>query len=231
MSAIIYLITNTINGKQYVGQTRRGLELRWKEHCNPTPREYICHLHNAIQKYGSESFIIEILEHTTIDDVNAREIYWIKELNTKETGYNMTDGGEGTRGYIPNEQTRAKQSASRTGNKNPNFGKKLSDEVRAKISAAQSGEKSKWYGRKHTNESKAKVSAAKMGELHHYYGKKLSEEHRLKMSEAQKGEKNHFFGKKHSDETRAKMSATRKFRKIMKRVTDIFAPPVLIAIA
>jgi hypothetical protein len=29
----IYLITNKINDKKYVGLTTRSIEIRWKEHC------------------------------------------------------------------------------------------------------------------------------------------------------------------------------------------------------
>jgi group I intron endonuclease len=58
---LIYLITNLLNNKQYIGQTTQSLEKRWQRHCwkstskNSMP---ICH---AISKYGKENFKIEIL--------------------------------------------------------------------------------------------------------------------------------------------------------------------------
>jgi group I intron endonuclease len=204
MSAIIYLLTNTINGKQYVGQTSVGLDERWRRHCRYARRgnpQYLC---RAIRKYGPDAFTREILEHTTVEDVNVREIYWISELKTLEHGYNMTEGGEGMRGWVPSEETRAKLRAAKsgennpmhgkTGKKAPNYGKKFSDEFRAKLSAALSGEKNPQYGRPLTEEARAKISAAMKG-------------------------------KTFSSETIAKRVRTRKLHSRMKR---ILAPSVTI---
>ena len=137
MSAIIYLLTNTINGKQYVGQTSVGLDERWRRHCRYARRgnpQYLC---RAIRKYGPDAFTREILEHTTVEDVNVREIYWISELKTLEHGYNMTEGGEGMRGWVPSEETRAKLRAAKSGENNPFYGKKLSPESIAKRTATR----------------------------------------------------------------------------------------------
>ena len=38
--AYIYLITNKINGKQYVGKTENTIDERWREHCNDYQREH-----------------------------------------------------------------------------------------------------------------------------------------------------------------------------------------------
>ena len=61
---IVYKITNLINNKIYIGQTTRALSSRWNEHCKPcmVSRSYIS---NAIQKYGSENFIIEAIERSS----------------------------------------------------------------------------------------------------------------------------------------------------------------------
>lgn len=140
MSAIIYLLTNTVNGKQYVGQTSVGLEERWKRHCRSARCGVDYHLYRAIRKYGPDTFTHEILEHTTIEDVNARETYWVAELKTKEHGYNMTEGGGGTRGWVPSDETRAKISTSLKGKyggeKHYMYGKTPSQETRAKMRAS-----------------------------------------------------------------------------------------------
>ena len=53
---IIYKITNRINGKVYIGQTRMSLNVRWWHHCN---RKDCPALHHAIKKYGAENFTVE----------------------------------------------------------------------------------------------------------------------------------------------------------------------------
>ena len=40
------------------------------------------------------------MEYIENDDLNEREIYWIKKYNTYENGYNMTKGGDGNRGML-----------------------------------------------------------------------------------------------------------------------------------
>ena len=96
-SMVIYLVTNAVNNKKYVGQTQRVLEERIAEH----RRSKTSVIYHAIQKYGWENFAVEILDECkTIDELNDREIYWIEKLKTKvPNGYNLTDGGVGTTGH------------------------------------------------------------------------------------------------------------------------------------
>lgn len=94
--AFIYVITNDVNGKQYVGQTVNSIKYRFKEHLRN--KEYFDYpLYRAMKKYGTEHFSIEQLEECPIEELNNKEIYWIKKLNTYYNGYNATLGGEGTR--------------------------------------------------------------------------------------------------------------------------------------
>lgn len=94
----IYCITNLINGKQYVGQTIRTIEERFKDHSrqaysSENEDRPIC---RAIRKYGIENFKIEELEQVEDDLLNEKEIYWIQELQTYgKSGYNATKGGDG----------------------------------------------------------------------------------------------------------------------------------------
>ena len=77
---IIYCITNKVNGKQYVGQTVRSAEERFKEHC----RDKKMYISKAIRKYGKENFIVETIDSALlIDDLNEKEIYWIDKFKTK----------------------------------------------------------------------------------------------------------------------------------------------------
>ena len=88
----IYLITNKVNGKQYVGQTSRDVDTRFQEHCFDTRGH--SKLHNAIQKYGWQNFKVETIEEVPLDDLDEREKYWISELDTRDKGYNISFGGK-----------------------------------------------------------------------------------------------------------------------------------------
>lgn len=91
----IYLITNLINQKKYIGQTIRFKERIW-EHENYHSTMAI---HQAIQKYGSENFTVEVIE--TINDcenlaekLDTLEQYYINFYDSYYHGYNATSGGQ-----------------------------------------------------------------------------------------------------------------------------------------
>lgn len=103
----IYLITNKVNGKMYVGQTSKTPEYRFKLHVEDSYKSdrYNSILHKAIRKYGEHNFKIDTLEECSIAELNDKEIYWITKLDTFNSGYNMTLGGEGSnRLTLPDEQ-------------------------------------------------------------------------------------------------------------------------------
>ena len=95
--AYIYLITNTLNGKQYVGKTLYSIQTRWNQHkkdcCRPRINKRP--LYDAFNKYGIENFKIELIEECDADSVDEREEYWIANLDTYSNGYNATLGGDG----------------------------------------------------------------------------------------------------------------------------------------
>ena len=100
--AVIYKVTNNINGKIYIGKTvhtieRRFLEHVYESHTNTKNRPF----HLAIAKYGPENFSIETIEEVNISDIDAREQYWIQYYRSYIgfpdcNGYNATLGGDGT---------------------------------------------------------------------------------------------------------------------------------------
>lgn len=95
---VIYLVTNKVNGKKYVGQTIRPVLERWRDHCRLDKGNYF---HRAIQKYGSDNFEIQIIDTATSgEELDEKEIYWIQKLNTLvPRGYNIKPGGNvGMRG-------------------------------------------------------------------------------------------------------------------------------------
>lgn len=174
---VIYLITNTITGMKYVGQTKRDAMKRFKEHCTiaeNTNRNL--HLYNSMRKYGVDKFTFEILESDVEErDLDDRERYYIEKYDTLNTGYNYTAGGGGMRGYHHSEETRRKFGASIS----KVMWKINTPERTAKIIAAQKG-------RKFTEEHKRHIKEA-VGDRY--------------------GENNPFFGKQHSEETRDKISS------------------------
>jgi group I intron endonuclease len=114
---VIYTITNKVNGKKYVGQSRRGFRPRKSEHLhrfNLGERDH--KLYQAMREHGLENFVFEVvccaLKPEYLDEL---EIFFIEKFNSFRRGYNMTCGGDS-----------------------------ISDETRAKISAAHKGRKITW---------------------------------------------------------------------------------------
>lgn len=107
----IYRVTNEINGKVFIGHstdiTRRFREYKYRKN----PRNSI---EEAITKYGLENFKFELIEECSIDNLNNREVYYIRKFDSMnpDHGYNNIVGGKG---YKLSEYSRNKMSISRTG--------------------------------------------------------------------------------------------------------------------
>lgn len=138
--------------------------------------------HNAIRKYGQAGFSWGVL-FAGRADLSMLERFWIVTLGTlRPHGYNMTEGGEGTRGFVYSESARAQMSER--------MRRVWEDPVaRAKIMAAQKNVPK-------TAEHRAKIGAGNRGQVR----QPLSEEHRAKIGKGQ-------IGRKHSEETKAKIAA------------------------
>jgi hypothetical protein len=117
----VYVVTNTVNGKVYVGQTYLADgEARFKSHvyhalCRPdkVPKNRFA---RAIRKHGGSAFVVETVTTgiETEEEVNVEEMRLIAELHADDPrfGYNSTKGGDGCRASA---QTKAKQSAAQQG--------------------------------------------------------------------------------------------------------------------
>ena len=174
----IYLYTNKVNGKKYVGQAVDFLT-RHKRHIysaynEKQKRDYNVPFHNAIRRHGIENFEIKILKEDlkTKNELNYWESYYIVEFDTlakNGKGYNLASGGEGGNTYA--------------GKTNEELA-----EISRKISEAHKGEKHPMYGKHHSEETRAKLSEVHKGKSP-YAGKSDEElaEISRKLSEAHKG--------------------------------------------
>lgn len=92
----IYLISNDINNKVYVGQTIQTLNKRFNGHCcySKSDRSVNMYIKRAIHKYGKDKFHITLIEECPINLLNDREKYWIDFYDSYNNGYNLTKGGQ-----------------------------------------------------------------------------------------------------------------------------------------
>ena len=102
----IYLITNIINEKKYVGKTvHSDPYVRWKQHIQYAKSDRITKLSSvhsmpivrALKKYGVKNFKFEVILKCDEKDINLREEENIKKYDSYYNGYNCTFGGEGIR--------------------------------------------------------------------------------------------------------------------------------------
>ena len=94
----IYIITNKINNKVYIGQSV-DIRTRWWNHRCELNRNnhYNRHLQGAWNKYGEDNFEFSELEKCSLELLDEREIYWISKYDSYLNGYNSTIGGKGVK--------------------------------------------------------------------------------------------------------------------------------------
>lgn len=161
---IIYRITNTVNGKVYIGQTVHTLDYRWKGHVWCANRGDSWALSCAIRKYGAGAFEKTVIGVArTKQDLDALERAFIAKYRSNKTGfgYNQTLGGGGSSGVTRSAEWRRKQSIARKGKK------RLPESVEKSAAAIR--------GRTYSPAHRAAISKGIMGI-------KFSGAHRLKLS-------------------------------------------------
>lgn len=167
----IYITTNMVNGKKYIGQKKIDNEGKYKKYLGSGQT-----LKKALKKYGKDNFEREIVAFAySKDELNNLEIDFINYHNATHSDnyYNIAYGGnsgnklEGKKEYEINE-FKNKISESTKGEKNPMFGKKINKENHP------------MYGKHHSEEAKRKMSK---NNKKVWQGKHFSEEHKNKMSE------------------------------------------------
>lgn len=155
MTIGIYMITNKINNKKYIGQSI-NIKRRKSEHFSKKCDMVISH---SIFKYGKENFDFKILEECEESQLDELEIKYITEYKStnREFGYNVDNGGNGT-GKM-SEETKQKIRESTTKDKNHFYGKKHTDEVKNKIKEHHKNNPDYAFnGKAHTQERNTKLS-------------------------------------------------------------------------
>ena len=211
MVGYIYLITDTTNNMKYTGKHHYHIEGQLDPNYHGSG-VIIKNIYKKRPETLKEEYIKTCYSE---EEMCSDEQYYIEVFDTLwPNGYNLTEGGDGG---IPCEETRKKMSESRSGEKNPMFGKKHSEETKQKIGKVHKEKhiseetkkklSSALKGRIMSDEHKQKIREASKGRHH-------SEESKKKMSETKKGlqsgDKHPMFGKHHSEEAKKKMSLARK---------------------
>lgn len=173
----IYKITSP-SGCIYIGQAY-DMDRRWNDHKRFAKKNRKSKLVSSFIKHGIENHKFEIIEICTEEQLNEREINYIRVYDTFETphGLNLTSGGDSGR---------------------------LSKETRKKISDHHKNDEN--YGMKgktHSEETKEKQRKSKIGEKNHMFGKKQSLETIEKRRKTLKGKG---LRTNHSEATRLKIS-------------------------
>jgi group I intron endonuclease len=176
----IYKITNNSNGKVYIGQTIQGFSKRYCYAGAPMERVYKCHvghkkcggnynshLIRSIDKNGLKNFIVDTVFDVAFskEELDWKEDYYIKLFNSANSCFGYNKKGGGAKGK-PNDETRAKMSASLKGH--PNYLASQTEETKMKISEAMKG-------RILSESTKRKISTARTG-------MKFSVEHKARLS-------------------------------------------------
>ena len=172
----IYKITNSINGKFYIGSASK-FSARWDVHkhhlrYNKHDNE---HLQNSWNKHGEENFKFEVVLECEKEELIYYEQVYINSLNPE---YNICKVAGNTTGNVCSEETKVKIGNSRRD-------KKHTEESKAKMSASRIGIKRGPFSEDHIR----KLSEANKG-------KKQTEEHIANVSKSLKGR---IFSEDHKD--------------------------------
>lgn len=193
----IYIITNMINGKEYIGITKRGYLNRFNDHIKTSKKEndkrgrHI--LYRAIRKHGIDNFKVELLEQVdTYCEAKIKEQEYISMFKSYykddfSWGYNMTRGGDGKGfSYITENQRCKLREISLNLHKNKEYRRKFlnamrSEEHRKAVSLANSGVKNGMYKKGHLISGERNYWYGKFKEESANFGNKYSEESKDKI--------------------------------------------------
>lgn len=111
---VIYKIENMLNKDFYIGSSS-NLMKRYYTHLNHirSNKELCKKLVRAVNKYGEENFIFNIIEECSVENVLIREQHYLNELNPK---YNIAKIAGSNLGIKRSEETKLKKSISQKEN-------------------------------------------------------------------------------------------------------------------
>ena len=177
---IIYMYTFP-NGKRYIGKTKNSLHRR--QGANFKRYENCKLLWNAIQKYGEDNIVQEILFENDMTDEYAARLEQIcillfktnaNKFSSEPYGYNLTDGGDGMNGWKPDEERYEQLVEQMRSFHEKRRGTHHTEEAKKKMSDAKKGKKHPM-----SDETKKKISIANSKE-------NMSEETKIRRSKAVK---------------------------------------------
>ncbi len=155
----VYLITNTVNGKRYVGVTCKTIAKRWLGHQRQAKHGTKYLLYHAIRKYGADAFTIEELavafDKKTAAALEVTLIAFFDTYGWGKQGYNQTRGGDGVAREWTNEERIKHRERQKICMSRP--------EVRAKISQKAKGRPGARKGKKNSVEHTAKMVKSRTG--------------------------------------------------------------------
>ncbi|NFO41112.1 hypothetical protein FDB42_13610 [Clostridium botulinum] len=188
----IYITTNMINGKRYIGQRR--FYKNWEEYLGSGKL-----IIRAINKYGKENFERDVVAIAySKEELDKLEIDFIKNYDATKSNnfYNIASGGW-TNNFIgkPDDEM---------------------NDFKRRMSEMNKGKNSFWYGKHHTEETKEKIRSKKLGSHIH------TEEFKKYLSDINSGEKHPQYGKHKNKDTIYKISKSKSKQLICTTTDKIF---------
>ena len=107
--------------------------------------------------------IVESSKEKLREKLDELEKFYIEKYDSYNNGYNMTLGGSGSNGCFQTEESKRKISEKEKGRKGSMLGRHLTEEQKNKISnfaKTRTGEKNPFYGKTHSEETKLKIGKA-----------------------------------------------------------------------
>lgn len=193
----IYLWTNLINDKKYVGQAQNFYN-RMQDYLHGKDKDRV--IGKAILKYGIENFEITILEQQfALDKLNEREQYWMDYYQCfVPNGYNVCHTAGNTLGYHHTYEDKEKMSKIakqrfvnhpeliKKGKDSPMYGRHLSEETKRKMSNSRKGNQNakgkRWKLNAQQRERRRQTALGNT----YCLGRKLTAYHRQRIIESNK---------------------------------------------
>lgn len=136
MNSGIYKITNSGNGKVYIGQSK-NLSNRKYTHFRALEKgiHHNKHLQRSFDRFGADAFTFTVIERCAVEELDERERFWIQAYDAMNPakGYNLESGGNAGK-----EVCEALRTAM-TGPGNPMFGRSPSEETRDRMRISARG--------------------------------------------------------------------------------------------